>query len=196
MNLASKTMSPPRRSAALIAAIALCSVPAAALALQDAEGGIGGVLTQADAQLSDAPDSEAVAAHDTFNHVSCGQTGVEVRLTVDGVKESIGLMTAELYRNDKANFLQSKGRVSKTRFAAKSPSTQFCIEVPEPGQYAVVVYHDENANLRIDKGAFGIPNEPWAISNDPPIRFGPPSVEDSLVTVTDTGADVTVVLND
>lgn len=140
-------------------------------------------------------DADNSAAERSFEHVSCDQTAVEVHLTVAGVKDSVGLMTAELYRNDKANFLQTAGRISKTRFAAKAPVTNFCIEVPEPGQYAVVVYHDENANLRIDKGAFGIPKEPWAISNDPPIRFGPPSVTDSLVTVTEGGTPVSLVLN-
>lgn len=157
-----------------------------------AEGGTASV----EAAELDVAQADRAEAHTQLDHVSCNQSAYEVRLTVDDVKESIGLMTAELYRNDNKNFLQSEGRISKTRFAAIAPQTTFCIEVPEPGQYAIVVYHDENANLRVDKGAFGIPTEPWAISNDPPIRFGPPSVEDSLITVGDGGADVHVALND
>lgn len=165
--------------ARILALAALIVTPALAEGPQVADGAI--------------PAKDATA--EGFDHVSCRKSAYEVRLTVTGVKDSIGLMTAELYRNDKDNFLQKEGRISKTRFAARAPATQFCIEVPEPGQYAIVVYHDENANQHIDKGAFGIPKEPWAISNNPPIRFGPPSVEDSLITVADNGANLVMTLN-
>ncbi|MEL6360233.1 MAG: DUF2141 domain-containing protein [Pseudomonadota bacterium] len=131
-----------------------------------------------------------------IDHVSCNRGEHEIRLTVLGVKEAIGLMTAELYRNDPDNFLEREGRISKTRFAAKSPATSFCIQTPAPGSYALVVYHDENANKRIDKGAFGIPSEPWAISNDPPIRLAPPKLKDSLFEVLGNGTSIEMELND
>jgi outer membrane protein len=50
----------------------------------------------------------------------------------------------------------------------------YLIQDVEPGEYALLVYHDENGNGRIDKNFIGIPNEPLGFSN----RYrpkGPPS---------------------
>lgn len=51
---------------------------------------------------------------------------------------------------------------------------EYVINDIEPGEYALLVYFDENANGRIDKNFIGIPNEPLGFSN----RYlpkGPPS---------------------
>jgi uncharacterized protein (DUF2141 family) len=70
-----------------------------------------------------------------------------------------------------------------------------CVPAPEPGDYAIAVYHDENANKTFDKGAFGLPAEPWGISNNPRIRFGPPHVSEALFPVNGEGAKVVIKLN-
>lgn len=41
------------------------------------------------------------------------------------------------------------------------------------GTYAVSLFHDENANGRLDT-VLGIPREGFGFSRNPPIRFGPP----------------------
>lgn len=51
---------------------------------------------------------------------------------------------------------------------------EYLIENIEPGEYALLVYYDENNNDRIDKNFIGIPKEPLGFSN----RYrpkGPPS---------------------
>lgn len=53
---------------------------------------------------------------------------------------------------------------------------EYIIEGVEPGEYALLVYFDENGNNRIDKNFIGIPNEPLGFSN----RYrpkGPPAYE-------------------
>jgi len=42
-----------------------------------------------------------------------------------------------------------------------------------PGRYAVALFHDENANGRLDK-VLMMPREGFGFSRDAPIRFGPP----------------------
>lgn len=44
------------------------------------------------------------------------------------------------------------------------------------GRYAVSVFHDENANQKLDK-LVGIPKEGFGFSRNPVIRFGPPRFE-------------------
>ncbi len=36
-------------------------------------------------------------------------------------------------------------------------SMTICVAAPEKGQYAVVVYHDENGNHKFDRNGFGFP---------------------------------------
>ncbi len=53
-----------------------------------------------------------------------------------------------------------------------------------PGEYAVAVHHDANANGRVDANAFGMPREGYAVSNDPRPRFRAPRFAESRVLVT------------
>ena len=45
------------------------------------------------------------------------------------------------------------------------------------GEFAVAVHHDENANGKMDTGAFGRPSEGYGFSRDAKASFGPPSFE-------------------
>ncbi len=46
------------------------------------------------------------------------------------------------------------------------------------GEYAVAVYHDINDNKSLDKTAIGIPNEPYAFSNNYKVYMRPPSYDE------------------
>jgi uncharacterized protein (DUF2141 family) len=129
-------------------------------------------------------------------HVTCTGDPNEIVVRIENVKESVGLMTAELYRNEPDNFLKKAGRELRIRVAAKAPATELCIHAPEPGQYAVVAYHDENANQKFDKTGIGFPAEPYGLSQNPKIRFAPPQLEKTLFSVEPTGASVAIKLRD
>lgn len=51
------------------------------------------------------------------------------------------------------------------------------------GEYSAVVYHDVNANGKLDTGFFGKPTEPYGFSNDARNAFGIPSFEESRFVV-------------
>jgi len=143
--------------------------------------------------LSNVTPSNAFAAAE-FEHVSCRGTENEIRVSVSNVESSVGLIVADLYPEGEDGFLRGKGRIVKLKFAAKAPMTNFCIQVPESANYALAIYHDENANNTFDKKAFGLPDEPFGISNNPRMRFGPPSNADSLFEVASEGAIVEINL--
>jgi acyl-CoA reductase-like NAD-dependent aldehyde dehydrogenase/uncharacterized protein (DUF2141 family) len=62
------------------------------------------------------------------------------------------------------------------------------------GRYAVSVYQDLNGNGKLDSGAFGIPNEPVGISNNPKIRYGPPRFDDSAFVLGESDQTISIVL--
>jgi len=45
------------------------------------------------------------------------------------------------------------------------------------GEYAIKIFHDENANEKLDTNLVGMPKERFGFSNDAMGRFGPPSFE-------------------
>lgn len=138
----------------------------------------------------------AAAQGPVHGHVSCKGEPREVAVRIVNVKESVGLMTVELYRNDPDGFLNKRGREFRLRFAAKAPVTEFCVHAPAAGQWALVAYHDENANEKFDKGTFGLPIEPFGVSQNPKIRLAPPPIEKALFEVAETGASVEIRLRD
>ncbi|NJR31436.1 DUF2141 domain-containing protein [bacterium] len=129
-------------------------------------------------------------------HMSCKGEPREILVRVVNVKKSIGLMTVELYRNDADGFLNKRGREFRQRFAARAPVTEVCLHAPAAGQWAMVVYHDENANEKFDKGTFGLPVEPFGVSQNPKIRLAPPPIEKALFEVAENGATVEIGLRD
>jgi uncharacterized protein (DUF2141 family) len=151
------------------------------------------------AMAADAHAEEDVTGEENFDfeHVSCNGGQREIRLVVTDVEKSVGLITADVYPNDPASFLKGRNgnRITQVKYAAKSPVTNFCITLPETGDYAIAVYHDKNANEAFDKNFIGFPAEPWGISNNPKVTLSPPSVEEALFSVDADGADVEIHLN-
>jgi len=145
--------------------------------------------------LAAGDDAASADAAFTFDHVSCHGGDNEIRVIVTGIKKSQGLITADLYPNKQDGFLRGRGRLLQVHYAAKSPATKFCVDAPEGGLFAMSVYHDKNANGDFDKTGLGLPDEPWGISNNPRVLFGPPPVEEALFEVGEHGARVQIKLN-
>ncbi len=129
-----------------------------------------------------------------FEHVSCRGEDQEIRVIVTKVKKSIGLIVVDLYAEDTPAFLKKAGRITQLSFAAKSPETHFCLNAPSEGNFSVAVYHDENADFKLNKGAFGIPAEPYGMSQNPKIRFSAPPLEKTLFSVPQSGANIKIKL--
>lgn len=134
------------------------------------------------------------ASADGFSTVSCVGGANEIRLVVDNVKKGVGVLTVELYKNDPATWLKGEGRLVRKKFAARSPQTKVCLYAPGPGDYAIGMYHDRNNSNHFDKGAFGLPAEPYGVSNNPRMQFAPPSIQEALFHVGDRSTTVSVRL--
>lgn len=64
----------------------------------------------------------------------------------------------------------------------------------EPGNYAIAVFHDENGNGKMDKRLFGIPKEPYGLSNNFRPRFSGPKFSDCQFSVGEGGKAVRIDL--
>ncbi len=157
---------------------------------------IAGLLLTAAAGAALADDSKFSDADFNFDHVSCTGAPNQIRIIVTGLEQSVGLVTVELFPNKQDGFLRGRNRLKRIRFAAHAPETKICMDAPEPGLFAIAAYHDQNANMRFDKNAIGLPAEPWGLSNNPKVRLAPPPIEKTLFEVTpENGAHIVIKLN-
>lgn len=61
----------------------------------------------------------------------------------------------------------------------------------EPGNYAVVCYHDKNSNDKMDFASNGMPLEDYGASNNV-MTFGPPTFDNAKFSVTDKNVSLDI----
>lgn len=90
-----------------------------------------------------------------------------VTVVAEGLRNASGNLAITLYADDSKKFLVRKGSLYVGRVRASAGSTRGCIFVPRPGIYAIALYHDENANGKIDRSGLGLPTEGFGFTNNP-----------------------------
>ena len=111
---------------------------------------------------------------------ACSQAADEIVVRISNLRNGAGNVVAVLYGNDPPNFLKRGTKLEKSwQPVAGQGTVDVCLTAPEPGTYAVVVYHDENANVKFDKNWIGLPIEGYGISNNPTIFLVPPAFEEA-----------------
>jgi uncharacterized protein (DUF2141 family) len=118
-----------------------------------------------------------------------------LRVVVEGVRSSQGLVAITLYANDSSRFLVRHGSLYVGRTKAVAGTTDSCIYVPKPGTYAIAVYHDENGNQKFDRNMFGLPAEAYGFSNNPGTLFGLPSFRSVRLKVDESGETIHIHLH-
>ncbi len=113
---------------------------------------------------------------------SRGQPLCALDLRVSGFRNDTGTAGALVFAsragwpNDAAKTIVHGG------FPIVSDRADLAFHVPA-GRYAVVVLHDENSNMKLDKNMFGIPKEGFGFSNNPRVFFSAPSFQSAEVPV-------------
>ena len=126
---------------------------------------------------------------------ACIAGAQQIRVTVHGVYHE-GIMKLELY-NDEEGFLQKKGRLRPIRVPAEDGPQTICINVDEPGRYAVSGYHDRDGDRKLDKKWNFTPKEPYGVSNNPKIKAKRmPKFEECAFDVPTNGTDIDIILVD
>ena len=108
-----------------------------------------------------------------------------ITVTIDNVPSDKGMVRYALFNKDsfmKAP-LQSQFNTPKGK-----KSTVVFTDV-EPGNYAIICFHDANNNDKMDFQPNGMPLEDYGVSNNP-MSFGPPNFEEAQFEVSDK--DVTL----
>ena len=125
---------------------------------------------------------------------SCETHPYSILVTIQDVRKSEGTITADLHDDDPEKFLAKGEWLDRIRVPAVEGHTLMCIPIQTPGVYAVVLYHDEDADKKFDKNFIGLPSEPFGLSRDPKIRLAIPKHKESAFEVNGPLTPVTVTL--
>jgi uncharacterized protein (DUF2141 family) len=123
---------------------------------------------------------------------ACDANKAQIRVTVNGV-DAGGILNVGLY-NDPDNFLFKKGRKRTVRIPAIEKQHTVCMNLEQPGTYAVAAYHDLDANRKLKIHWNMIPDEPFGLSNNPEPKDSFPKFSDSAFTTDKLGADIVINL--
>lgn len=98
---------------------------------------------------------------------TCVPGALQIRATIHNVTK-VGMVKLELF--GERDFLKSRGKLRRIRVPAAEGSQVVCINLPLPGEYAVVGYHDKDGDRRLKKAWNFKPKEPYGLSNNPEIK--------------------------
>ncbi len=120
----------------------------------------------------------------------------EVVVRISNLKNKKGKLMATLY-NRAEGFPSSPEKAFKSEILDLSTSKAGVIRFSQipTGTYAVSIFHDENNNDKLDTGNFGIPKEGYGFSNNPKVRFGPPSFKEAAFNTEKVGREIEIKLN-
>ncbi len=125
----------------------------------------------------------------------CDENALQVRVSIYGVRAQ-GIMKLELYNSDDG-FLRKKGRMRSIRDAATREPQIMCINLPEPGTYAIAGYHDLDGDRKLDQKWDFTPKEPYGLSNNPVIeKRRLPKFEEAAFDVGLQGHNIDFILVD
>lgn len=110
-------------------------------------------------------------------------------IDVQNIQLGEGNVLVALYDSEN-NFLKHHciGKIAK----AATQEMSFVFDDIVPGEYAVSVIHDQNANGRLDTNFLGIPKEGYGFTNGVQGAFGPPTFEKAKFVL--NGGDEKIVV--
>ena len=100
--------------------------------------------------------------------------GYTLTIVADGVSTSKGVVGVLIFRSSAGWPEDSAAAFRAQSVPAKPGSTTVAVAGLPPGIYAVVVLHDENQNMRLDRNWMGIPKEQWGMSENPHVGMSAP----------------------
>ena len=125
---------------------------------------------------------------------TCVSGALQIRTTVTNVSKK-GLVKVELF--GERDFMKKSGKLRRIRVPAEDGSLKVCINLPVPGEYAIVGYHDKDGNRKLKKAWNFKPKEPYGVSNNPKIdSLRLPKWSEAGFQVPMNGADITLELMD
>ena len=120
--------------------------------------------------------------------IGFAQDGRTITVTVDNVPNTNGKVAFALHT--KNTFMKTNAIINLESTIKGNTATAIFNDV-KPGEYAILVLHDENGNNRMDYRENGMPLAAFGASNNV-MDFGPPQYEDAKFIVAEDDLDINI----
>ncbi|MBL7739988.1 MAG: DUF2141 domain-containing protein [Chitinophagaceae bacterium] len=99
----------------------------------------------------------------------------EISIIINNLRNSKGQVLVSLFKDGDGypDEPEKAFRKGKATIISGNRATLSFTDLPS-GEYAAVILHDENSNLKMDKNWIGLPKEGYGFSNNVMGTFGPP----------------------
>ncbi|MEQ8248769.1 MAG: DUF2141 domain-containing protein [Alphaproteobacteria bacterium] len=116
----------------------------------------------------------------------------DLEITVRGLEQPAGYAMIAVYASQAA-MDDGVGSANLKIAVGETGTVRAIVDLPA-GRYAVAVFHDENANGKLDTNIVKFPVEPTGFGNNARGSFGPATFDDAAVDLTDAGARADIVV--
>lgn len=114
--------------------------------------------------------------------------GQDITVIVNNVLNSKGKVLFSLHLEN--TFMKGAG-IQNSQSEIKDGKATITFKNVKPGEYAILVLHDENENNRMDFEPNGMPMESYGVSNNN-LSFGPPSYSEAKFEVTNKDIEMII----
>ncbi len=121
------------------------------------------------------------------------QESGQLTVSISGFENKSGIVRIALYQGEE-NYMK-KSLISRDTVVYSQDEVVVLFSKVPFGEYAIALYHDENANGKLDKNFIGIPTEDYAFSNNADGRFGPPDYKDCIFIIDQKENTQTIKIN-
>ena len=124
---------------------------------------------------------------------TAGADGGRLVIDVQNIRDDAGQIRASIYR-DPDSFRKEDKALRVLSAPARPGRVRFDLDGLPPGSYAVMAYHDANADGKLNLRLGMFPTEGYGLSNNPKV-MGPPKFADSAFEVAgpETAVDIRLV---
>jgi len=116
-------------------------------------------------------------------------------INISGFPSSDGFAMVALNDSEESYKGGENKAIAKTKTRVVDQKAQVIFANLPYGSYGVSLYHDENANEKMDKNAMGIPKEAYGFSNNAKGFFGKPSYKDVVFQLNSAEMQITIKLD-
>ncbi len=109
------------------------------------------------------------------------QDGITLTVEVNNATSDGGTMNYGLYTSDQ--FMKAAPEMAASIKIVDGKAIAI-FENVQPGEYAVMVFHDKNGNGEMDYENNGMPKEQYGMSNNN-MSYGPPQFSDAAINLTE-----------
>ena len=101
----------------------------------------------------------------------------ELTVEVGNVSNAKGEVGALVFASETGWPDQTSAAIQSGAVASQAGMVTLIFSGLPAGEYGVVVLHDENGNMKMDRNWLGIPKEQWGMSNNPAAVLSAPGFE-------------------